>query len=110
MVRIENNAITITKGDTLETTIQISTSERDVFVPSSGDVIRFALKSSYKDEEPLIVKQIPNDTLVLRLESAETKLLTARRRPYVYDVQLTTPDGTVDTFLSGTLTVVEEVD
>ena len=110
MVKIENNAITITRGDTLETTIQISTSERDVFVPSSGDVIRFALKSSYKDEEPLIVKQIPNDSLVLRLESAETKQLAARLRPYVYDVQLTTPDGTVDTFLSGTLTVVEEVE
>lgn len=105
MVKIENNTITITRGDTLETTIMITTSEGDAFVPSSGDMIRFALK----DKEPLIIKQIPNDTLVLRLESAETKQLQARRSPYVYDVQLTTPDGTVDTFISGAFYVTEEV-
>lgn len=110
MVTIENNTITITQGDTLETAVLISTSDGDEFTPSAGDVIRFALKGGYRDAEPLIVKQIPNDTLVLRLESEETKQLPARRRPYVYDVQLTTPDGTVDTFISGTLIVTEEVD
>ena len=110
MVRIENNTITITRGDTLETAVLISTSDGDEFIPSAGDVIRFALKGEYRDDEPLISKQIPNDTLILRLESEETKRLSARRKPYVYDVQLTTPDGTVDTFISGTVVVTEEVD
>lgn len=110
MVRIENNNITITRGDTLETQVSISTSEGDEFIPSAGDVIRFALKGSYREDELLITKRIPNDTLILRLEAEETKRLIARPKPYVYDVQLTTPDGTVDTFITGTLTVTEEVD
>jgi hypothetical protein len=67
------------------------------------------LKSEYNDPEPLILKTIPNDTLILRLESSETKQLEVRKVPYVYDIELTTSTGTVDTFLSGTLYSTEEV-
>lgn len=111
MVKIEDNTITITRGDTLETTVGISLQSGESYVPAVGDKIRFALKSAYRDNDPLIVKAIPNDTLILRLEAEDTKLLTARRNPYVYDVELTTPDGTVDTFIAnGSFYVLEEVD
>lgn len=111
MVKIKNNKITITRGDTLETHLTIKMANGDEYVPAHGDEIRFALKSDYDDAEPLIIKAIPNDTLILRLESADTKLLEARPEPYVYDVQLTTPDGFVDTFIDrGSFTVTEEVD
>ena len=111
MVKIKNNKITITKGDTLETHLIIKMSNGDDYVPAEGDVIRFALKSDYSDVEPLILKVIPNDTLILRLESADTKLLDARSTPYVYDIQLTTLDGFVDTFIDrGSFTVTEEVE
>lgn len=72
-------------------------------------MIRFAMKKTYEDEEPLILKTIPNDTLILRLESAETKDLEVSKIPYVYDIELTTVAGTVDTFLSGSLYLTEEV-
>lgn len=109
MVKVENNIITITRGDTLEVPVYIGTAEGEPFVPAPGDVIRFALKGSYRDAEPLIVKRIPNDTLILRLEASETKQLANSRKPYVFDIELTTPGGTVDTFLTGSMYVTEEV-
>ena len=109
MVTISNSTIYLTRGDTLEVEIGISTEDGTEYVPASGDVIRFAMKKSYRDEEPLILKTIDNDTLILRLEAEETKQLPARKQAYVYDIELTTEDGTVDTFLSGQLYVTEEV-
>ena len=111
MVKIENNVITITRGDTLETRVLIELGSRHDYVPAAGDKIRFALKAAYADDEPIIVKEIPNDTLILRLEASETKLLMARKKPYVYDIQLTTPGGFVVTFIDrGSFYVTEEVD
>jgi len=75
------------------------------------DVIRFALKQKYRDREPLLRKEIPHDSMGLRLESEETKLLRAGGVPYVYDIEITMEDGTVDTFIDrGKLIVTEEVD
>lgn len=110
MIKISGNTIRMTKGDTLEVPVVIMTKHGDVYIPSEGDEIRFAMKAEYNDPEPLIRKIIPNDTLILRLESSETKNLEVRKVPYVYDIQLTTVTGTVDTFLSGGLYLTEEVD
>jgi hypothetical protein len=49
--------------------------------------------------------------MLLRLEAEETKLLTAGWVPYVYDIQITMEDGTVDTFIDrAKLIVTEEVE
>ena len=110
MIKISNKTIRMTKGDTLEVPVNIMTKTGDVYIPSEGDVIRFAMKKTYEDAEPLIRKIIPNDTLILRLESADTKNLEVTKLPYVYDIELTTESGTVDTFISGSLYLTEEVD
>lgn len=109
MIKISGKTIRMTKGDTLEVPVNIMTKEGLVYIPAAGDVIRFAMKKTYEDEQPLILKTIPNDTLILRLESAETKDLEVSKIPYVYDIELTTVTGTVDTFLSGSLYLTEEV-
>lgn len=110
MVEIKDNVITLTRGDTLETSIAISMGSGEPYVPAEGDRIRFALKSKYTDSEPLILQQIPTDTMILRLEADDTKQLSARKKPYVYDVELTTPDGTVTTIIAnGSFYVLEEV-
>lgn len=107
---IRNNRIVITRGDTLEARLSIRTREWHKFKPSDGDRIRFALKSTFEDAEPLIVKEIPIGTMILRLEAAETEKLAARRRPYVYDVELRTPgDRLVATVITGEMYVREEV-
>ena len=111
MVNISGSSITITRGDTLDALLEISQLDGSTYRPKSGDVIRFALKQRYSDREPLLTKVIPIATLNLRLEAEETKLLKAGGAPYVYDIQITMEDGTVDTFIDrGRLTVTEEVD
>ena len=109
MIKISGKTIRMTKGDTLEVPVNIMTKEGLVYIPAAGDVIRFAMKKTYEDDEPLILKTIPNDTLILRLESSETKDLEVSKTPYVYDIELTTVTGTVDTFISGSLYLTEEV-
>ena len=111
MVSISGTTITITRGDTLDALVEIFQSDGSPYPVQSDDVIRFALKQRYSDREPLLTKVIPNATLNLRLEAEETKILKAGGAPYVYDIQITMEDGTVDTFIDrGRLTVTEEVD
>ena len=111
MVYITDNVITIVRGDTLETLLNIKTKCGEDYLPSADDVIRFALKSDYEAGSPVLIRKvIPNDTLVLCLEAYETKKLPARRRPYVYDIELTTADGYVDTFIRSQFKVLEEVE
>lgn len=110
MVRVVNNTITLVRGDTVEIPVTIWTRDGEKYIPSEGDVVRFALKDGYGDDVPVLIhKVLPNDSLILRLESCETKEIIAKKKPYVYDVELTTANGYVDTFVRGTVNVLEEV-
>lgn len=95
---IKNNAIVLTRGDTLKVKVSIKTAKGDEYKPAQNDVIRFAMKKHYNDRKTLILKEIPNDTLILMLEPSDTKDLEFGK--YVYDVQLTNGDGEVDTFIT----------
>ncbi len=105
MVKIENNVITMTRGDTLRATVTI-TRDAEPYTPVTGDAVRFALKrnvlngskTEYKDAEPLILRDIPIDTLLLELTPDDTKALGFGE--YVYDIQITFADGSVDTFIA----------
>lgn len=96
--KIEGVNIYHTKGDTFLAQLTLThKGSGDPYSPVAGDTIRFALKRKYTDEEPLIIKSIPTDTLLLELEPMETKELELGA--YVYDVELTKYDGTVETFI-----------
>lgn len=110
MVSVVNNTITLVRGDTVEIPVTIRTRDGEKYIPSEGDVVRFALKDGYGDDVPVLIhKVLPNDSLILRLESCETKEIMARKKPYVYDVELTTANGYVDTVVRGIVNVLEEV-
>ena len=120
MLKIDGNQnITLTRGDTLTMTVTLLQEVEPVppateptiepYVPEAGDVIRFAVSKGYKGEpgyELQFAKEIPHDTLTFTCSSAETSL---DYRKYNYDVEITHPDGCVDTFISGTLTITGEV-
>lgn len=103
MYKIENNRIKLTRGDTLITTIAFKRKDGTPFVPSSGDKLIFAMKrnkmiagnTAFFDKEPLIAKEIPTDTMELRIEPEETKDLPFGM--YKYDIEITMEDGVVYT-------------
>lgn len=106
---ISGTTISLTRGDTFEAVVQIQDAEGNAYVPAEGDTIRFALKADYEDTVPLVVRDIPIDTMLLTLKPENTKKLAFGK--YVYDIQLTYADGRVDTFVTkATLRLTEEVD
>lgn len=115
MVTINGTKITMTRGDTLRVKVNMMMDDRE-YTPGEYDEIRFAAKrnkynsdkTDYYDDEPLIMVTIPNDTLILQLDPEDTKDLWFGT--FVYDIQLTMEDGTVDTFISGKLVLTEEVE
>lgn len=115
MFKINGTNITLTRGDTFIASIEI-TRNGETYTPVEGDSIRFAMKrmamdagrTKYIDEDPLVMKAIPYDSLILRLESDDTKEFDFGI--YAYDIQITFEDGAVDTFINGRLTLAAEVD
>lgn len=110
MNKIEGTKITLTRGDSFYTRV----SARDKYTgqeytPVDGDVVRFALKRRYDDKTPLLRKDIPIDTMILHLEPQDTKPFAFGC--YVYDIELTTANGDVDTFIDrAAFIITEEVD
>jgi len=76
-VNIKSNGLIImNRGDTLITTISIFNPDGTEYIPDpNNDTLRFALKKNYDDAEPLILKDIPVDTMVLRIDAEDTKIL-----------------------------------
>ena len=115
MVTISGTTITMTRGDTLSTQVSM-TLNGESYTPVEGDSIRFAMKhpdmtsnkGAYTDSEPLLTKEIPYDTCLLKLDPDDTKPFEFGT--YVYDIQITFENGDVDTFISGKLTLKPEVD
>lgn len=101
---VDGTKITLTRGDTLRVIVNI-TKDGEEYMPTENDAVRFALKHSigaeageYDDAEPLILKDIPADTMILQLDPEDTKAL--KFGVYDYDIQITFEDGTVDTFIT----------
>lgn len=102
---VNDNEIRMTRGDTFETDVEIF-DEENPWTPSSGDTVKFYVKhaamnvskTAYKDDEPVIEKTIPNATLTLHLDPADTEELDFGR--YVYDVEVTLSTGVVDTIIN----------
>lgn len=108
-VRIKGSTIVMTRGDTVNVKVNIFSHDGESYIPTDEDGIRFALKKDYSDAVALIEKIIPTDTCILRLDSIDTTVLE-QPGEYVYDIQITMSDGTVDTFIpNGRLIVKEEV-
>lgn len=104
MHSIYGKTITLTRGDTLRTIVGIKG-----YTPCEDDEIRFAMAADYDCTNVLVEKCIPWDTMELVLNPEDTKSFPYGK--YVYDIQITLSDGTVDTFISkGIIKLTEEVE
>lgn len=69
---ITGTTITLTRGDTFEALVSATKRDGTQYIPVEGDVIRFAMKENYDDPRPLLVKDIPINTMMLTLEPQDT--------------------------------------
>ena len=74
-IRQDKNMIIMTRGDTLLAYISITDADGNEYTPAPTDTLRFALKKDYNDKKTLIYKNIPVDTMLLRVEAEDTKKL-----------------------------------
>lgn len=108
-VEVNGTTIKMTRGDTLRLWLNLKDAEGYPYIPDEGDSIRFAMKAQYEDDVPLIVKNIPIDSLLLTLDPEDTKDLE-QPSVYVYDIEITYANGDVDTFIhKAKLKLTEEV-
>lgn len=92
--------ITMTRGDTFVRELTLKKNNQ-TYTPQQSDVVRFALAKVYKGEpgyEPLLIKTLTPDgnRLVWRIDPQDTADLDYGK--YVYDLQITYADGSVETF------------
>ena len=109
MVRfLKNWGIVVTKGDTVKMPIIVTNNDGSIYHVQKDDVINFGLKKEYTDAECLIEKTINNDELMLVLSHEDTKKLEVGIG-YKYDIQILRNKDEVHTFISGMITVTNEV-
>lgn len=108
---IDGNKVFLTRGDTFIAQVSI-TQAGEPYTPQEGDSIRFALKHpamtagkrNYEEATPVILKNIPIDTMLLQIDPSDTKELTFG--DYVYDIEITLANGIVDTFITASPFVI----
>lgn len=104
------NVIKVTRGDTLTLTVNI-TKDDEPYTPVEGEQIRFALSRGYVGQrgyQLILTKNIPLDTLTFTIDAEETQALSETK--YNYDIQITHTNGSVDTFISSSMIILEEVE
>ena len=110
---ISGTTIKLTRGDTMVAHINVIVNG-ELYEPQVGDHVSFHLKhnkvksdrTGYKDDEPLILKEIPIDTMILRLDPEDTKGLPFDT--YVYEVEITFSDGFVSTFIKKSKFILDQ--
>lgn len=103
MFKITNNVIRITRGDTGIFTLYLQSGCLNY--DYSNDTVLFTVKANTYTEEILIQKQVVYGENVIINPSDTANLPYA---DYVYDVQVTTANGVVDTVIPPTKFIVTQ--
>ena len=108
--KVSGTTISLTRGDTFRSIVDIFNPDGTPYEPLEGDTIRFALKKNYKDDTVLIRKDISIVDRELYIAPEDTKDFK-QPSEYVYDIQLTHANGDIDTFIANAIfKITEEVD
>ena len=98
MLKIENNFIYLTRGDTAYITIELE--NEDYF--EQGDVVTFSLKRKLSNEQYELQKEINIENhlnaTVIKLDPQDTA--NKNTGSYFYDIQLTRTSGDVYTIVT----------
>ena len=105
----EDNTVELVRGNVFETTVAVKYSDSgEPYEFQAGDRLVFELKrnkmtlgnTEYVDTEPLVTKEIPTESCLLRLEPSDTEDLPFGH--YDYEISLIPQSGDVDTFIKAT--------
>lgn len=106
------NNITLTRGDTLTlkcTPTIKGTDPPEEYESQEGDTFRFAISKGYMGEvayQLMCEAPIETGTWLTTIAASETKKLGYET--YNYDCEVTHADQTVDTYISGKITITGE--
>ena len=107
MIKLEDNIIYLTRGDSAVFEIDLRDEKDDEYQIQEDDVIRFAMAKKYADGNPLIIKEVDHETRTVEIDPEDTKELPFGT--YVYDVEVTDGYGHVSTVLLSKLKLTKEV-
>lgn len=98
MLRIEDGAIYLTRGDTAYISVALADINGEKYLPTEGDKIYFSVKKDVNDEEYSfqLVTACSEDT-VFNIIPENTRELEYGK--YFYDIQIVTADGEVYTIV-----------
>lgn len=103
----KTHLLKMTRGDTVRFGMSL-TVDGETYEPTEGDLIKLGIKELYEDEECLVEKEIPTDTLIVHIEPEDTQDLDFGE--YVWDIQITFANGDVYTFIErAKLKLLEDV-
>jgi hypothetical protein len=106
MLRVKNNEIYLTRGDTASFTLDIVDDTGAKYEITDDDQVLFTVKRSTSDTAVILQKAVVDKTITIK--PAETAGLPYGT--YYYDVQLSRPDGFVATVITPTPFIIcEEV-
>lgn len=94
MFLIEGTAIRLTRGDSAEFGITVYDAAGNLYELQEGDKVEFTVKENVYSKTALIQKTGTQ----IQIKPEDTASLSYQK--YVYDVQVTLADGTVDTIIS----------
>lgn len=103
MEKIDNikKEIYLTRGDSMTLKFSAKNEEGEEYEMQEGDILKFAVKNSYDDENPLIV--IESNDCYIDILPEHTENMDVKK--YVFDVQLNLANGNVKTIIGRTKTL-----
>lgn len=104
MFFVENNDITITKGDSGYFIVKLENGDGTEFVPSESDVIRFSVKRKKEGYYPVILEKT-GDKIVFDAKDTEN----VKSGEYVYDIAVEKSTGERYTAIEGKFIVRKAV-
>ena len=101
MLKVEDNKIYITRGDTARFKIELLDENGELYIPKETDHIYFRLKQYTDKPGVLLEKEIDVTTLNLAIEEEDTINLSAGS--YYYEVEVVSDDNYHFTAITKTL-------
>ena len=101
MLKITNNEIYLTRGDTMQVELTLTNADGTAYEPAEGDEVIFRLRKNVNEGTVLIEKSIDTSTMVLELAPEDTIPLSSGT--YHYEVEIITSQGHHYTVIEDTI-------